>query len=96
MTIEEKLNLIGFKGFVHLKKEHRDNKNRKFFSSIYENKEFDIMILEKNNKWVIEKLNDNGLIFNLLMLENAEVKIEDLMFFFKNFYYKNEALSNYL
>jgi len=47
MTIEEKLNLIGFKGFVHLKKEHRDNKNRKFFSSVYNNKEFDIVILEK-------------------------------------------------
>ncbi|WP_144281427.1 hypothetical protein [Chryseobacterium echinoideorum] len=94
MTIEEKLNLIGFKGFVHLKKEQRDNKNRKVFSSSYDNKEFDIVLIKETKKWTIEKINDGNLIANLLMLNS--IKIDDIIFFFKNYYYKDEELSKYL
>jgi len=94
MTIEEKLNLIGFKGFVHLKKEQRDNKNRKVFSSSYDNKEFDIVLIKETKKWTIEKINDGNLIGNLLMLNS--IKIDDIIFFFKNYYYKDEELSKYL
>ncbi|MDR6459889.1 hypothetical protein J2786_003012 [Chryseobacterium vietnamense] len=96
MTIEEKLNLIGFKGFVHLKKELRDNKRRKFFSSNYNDKEFNIMIVEKDNKWIIEKLEDAGLISNVLALKNSEIHTSELILFFKNFYYKNDEISQLL
>ncbi|MFZ4930500.1 hypothetical protein [Chryseobacterium sp. Mn2064] len=96
MTIEEKLNLIGFKGFVHLKKDLRDNKRRKFFSSNYNDNEFNIMIVEKDNKWTMEKLEDAGLISNVLKLKNNEISISELILFFKNFYYKNDAISQYL
>ncbi len=82
MTIEEKLNLIGFKGFVHLKKELRDNKRRKFFSSNYDDKEFNIMIVEKDNKWMIEKLEDAGLISNVLSVKNGEIHTNELIIFF--------------
>lgn len=94
MTIEEKLNLIGFKGFIHLKKEQRDNKNRKIFSSSYDNKEFDIILIKETERWTIEKINDGNLVANLLMLKN--LKIDDIIFFFKNYYYKDEELSKYL
>ena len=96
MTIEEKLNLIGFKGFVHLKKELRDNRRRKFFSSNYNDKEFNIMIVEKDHTWTIEKLNDSGLISSALILKNNEIRISELILFFKNFYYKNDEISLYL
>ncbi|WP_288444311.1 hypothetical protein [uncultured Chryseobacterium sp.] len=96
MTIEEKLNLIGFIGFVHLKKELRDNKRRKFFSSNYNDKEFNIMIVEKDNKWMIEKLEDAGLISNVLALKHSEIHTSELILFFKNFYYKNDEISQYL
>lgn len=96
MTIEEKINLIGFKGFIHLKKELRDNKRRKFFSSSYNDQEFNILIVEKDNKWTIEKLEDAGLISNVLTLKNSEIHTSELILFFKNFYYKNDEISQYL
>lgn len=40
------------------------------------------MIVEKDNKWMIEKLEDAGLISNVLSVKNGEIHTNELIIFF--------------
>lgn len=94
MTIEEKLRLIGFTGFVHLRKEKRDGFDRLFFTSKHNDHWFSIMLVKKEDNWLVEKINGNYEFIDLF--KKNEIDIEDIFYFFKNYYYKNGKISDFI
>ncbi|MEN2488500.1 hypothetical protein AAYQ05_11935 [Flavobacterium sp. B11] len=87
MTIKEKFLLIGFTGFVHLDKKMRDGKERITFCSKYCNEWIFLLLVNEDDIWKIEKNEDNDII-------STTIDTEDLLLFFKNYYYANNDFSN--
>lgn len=54
--IEEKLNDIGFRDFVHLNKSLRDNKKRMAWNGVYKNNLIAFVIIFNMQKWELEKV----------------------------------------
>jgi hypothetical protein len=96
MTIKEKFLIIGFKGFVHLNKEKRDGKERIAFCSKYLNEEIFLLMVNDNGIWEIEKIEDNNIISITLNKKKSSLEVEDLLLFFKNYYYSKNDFLNFL
>lgn len=55
MITLEKLRIIGFTDFKHLKREDRDHKNRLSWTTVIKNNLFTIVLVESNDKeWKID------------------------------------------
>jgi len=87
-AINEKLILIGFKDFVHLDKNKRDGMERKVFNSFFNGDWISITLIKQGEEWIVDKLDDNGVIQKMLAI-NKEIKVEDVILFFKNFYFSD-------
>lgn len=96
MTIKEKFLLIGFTGFVHLDKKKRDGKKRITFCSKYDNEWIFLLLVNEDDIWKIEKIEDNDIISITLNKNKSSLDAEDLLLFFKNYYYANNDFSNFL
>ncbi len=96
MTVKEKFAIIGFTDFMFPKKEMRDGKERISFSSKYLDEWFFLSLIRENDIWRIEKIEDNNLISKTLNKSNSLLDIEDLLLFFKNYYYANSDLATIL
>ncbi|QLC65302.1 hypothetical protein LPB248_03080 [Flavobacterium sp. LPB0248] len=94
MTIKEKFLLIGFTGFVHLDKKKRDGKERITFCSKYCNEWIFLVLVNEDDIWKIEKVEDNDIISSTLNKNKSSLDAEDLLLFFKNYYYANNDFSN--
>ena len=92
--IDNKLDLIGFKNFINLDKNKRDNLERKVFNSYYKDIFLSIRIKKIGEFWSIEAIEDNGVIKKTIN-KNEELDIKDIIYFFKNFYFEND-FSNHL
>lgn len=89
MTIKEKFLIIGFTGFVHLDKKNRDGKERITFCSKYRNEWIFLLLVNESGIWEIEKIEDNDIISTTLNKQKSSIDAEDLLLFFKNYYYAN-------
>ncbi|MDP5201638.1 hypothetical protein [Flavobacterium sp. DG2-3] len=96
MTIKEKFLMIGFTGFIHMDKKKRDGKERITFCSKYHNESIFLLLVNENSIWEIEKIEDNDIVSNTLNKNKSSLNAEDLLLFFKNFYYANNDFSNIL
>ncbi|MDQ6529248.1 hypothetical protein [Flavobacterium sp. LHD-85] len=94
MTIKEKFLIIGFTGFVHLDKKKRDEKERITFCSKYLNEWIFLLLVNENDIWEIEKIEDNDIISNTLNKNKAPLDAKDLLLFFRNYYYANNDFLN--
>ncbi len=94
--MKEKFLMIGFTDFVHLDKKKRDGKERITYSSKYLNEEIFLLLVNENGIWKIEKIEDNDSISIALNKDKSSLKAEDLLQFFKNYYYANNNFSNLL
>ncbi|MBL0737277.1 hypothetical protein JI750_10295 [Flavobacterium sp. GN10] len=94
MTIKEKFLMIGFTGFVHLDKKNRDGKERITFCSKYRNEWIFLLLINERGIWEIEKIEDNDIISTTLNKQKSSIDTEDLLLFFKNYYYANNDFSN--
>lgn len=86
--------MIGFTGFVQLDKKNRDGKERVTFCAKYHNEWIFLLLVNENCIWKIEKNEDNDIISNTLNKHKSSLDAEDLLLFFKNYYYANNDLSN--
>ncbi|CAI2767610.1 hypothetical protein [Flavobacterium collinsii] len=96
MTIKEKFLIIGFTSFVFPNKEKRDGKERITFCSKYFNEWIFLLLVNDNDFWRIEKIEDNDIISITLNKNKSSLDIEDLLLFFKDYYYSNSDLSSIL
>ncbi|KAF2081684.1 hypothetical protein [Flavobacterium sharifuzzamanii] len=96
MTIKEKFLMIGFTGFVHLDKKKRDEKERITFCSKYLNEWIFLLLVNEDGIWEIEKIEDNDIVSTTLNKNKSLLEAEDLLLFFKNYYYANNDFSNIL
>ncbi|SCY17888.1 hypothetical protein SAMN02927916_1374 [Flavobacterium anhuiense] len=83
MTIKEKFLMIGFTGFVHLDKKKRDGKQRITFCSKYLNEWIFLLLVNENDIWEIEKIEDNDIISTTLNKNKSSIDADDLLLFFK-------------
>lgn len=82
MTIKEKFLMIGFTGFVHLDKKKRDGKQRITFCSKYLNEWIFLLLVNENDIWEIEKIEDNDIISTTLNKNKSSIDADDLLLFF--------------
>lgn len=87
MTIKEKFLLIGFTGFVFPNKEMRDGKERITFCSKYLEVPILLLLVNENDVWEIEKIEDDDIISKTLNKSKSSLEIIDLLLFFKKHYY---------
>ena len=95
MTIKEKFLIIGFTDFVHLDEKKRDGKERITFCSKYLNEEIFLLLVNENDIWKIEKMEDNDVVSATLNKNKSSLEAEDLLLFFRNYYYTNTDLLNF-
>jgi hypothetical protein len=89
MTIKDKFLRIGFAGFVHLDKNKRDGKERITFCCKYCDEWIFLLLVNENDIWEIEKIEDNDIISITLNKHKSSIDAEDLLLFFKSYYYAN-------
>jgi hypothetical protein len=87
-TTDEKLNLIGFKDFIHLNKKNRDNCERKVLNTFYDENWLNIKLKKVENEWTVETIDDNGIIQSKIG-SDKKLTIENIIYFFKTFYYED-------
>lgn len=95
MTIKDKFLRIGFAGFVHLDKNKRDGKERIAFCCKYCDEWIFLLLVNENDIWKIEKMEDNDVISVTLNKNKSSLEAEDLLLFFRNYYYANTDLLNF-
>jgi hypothetical protein len=93
MTMKEKFLIIGFTDFVYPKKEMRDQKERISFCSKYDDEWIFLLLVYEKDNWKIERIEDNDIISITLNKNKSFIDTEDLLLFFKNYYYINSDLS---
>lgn len=88
-NVEKKLDLIGFKNFVNLNKNERDGIERKVYNTYYKDAFLSIKIKKDNNFWVIESFEGQEIVKKLID-KNSELNIDDIIEFFKKFYFSDD------
>lgn len=87
MTIKENFLLIGFTDFIFPNKEKRDGKERITFCSKYLDEWILLLLVNENDIWKIEKIEDNDIISITLNKTKSSLDVDDLLLFFKEYYY---------
>lgn len=91
--MKEKFLIIGFTDFVFPNKEMRDGKDRITFCSKYVDQWIFLLLVNENGIWRIEKIEDNDIICITLNKSKSSLEVEDLLLFFKHYFYRNSDLS---
>ncbi|KAF2329144.1 hypothetical protein [Flavobacterium nitrogenifigens] len=73
--------------FIWIRK--RDGKERITFCSKYLNEWIFLLLVNENGVWKIEKIEDSDIISATLNKHKSSLDAEDLILFFKNYYYAN-------
>lgn len=84
--MKEKFLLIGFTDFIFQNKDKRDGKDRITFCSKYLDEWILLLLVNENDIWKIEKIEDNDIISITLNKTKSSLDLDDLLLFFEEYY----------